>query len=166
VNAFGTGVADDKLVHAYVEDLVRFHLGEEPLLHSVPTYDLCDPEQLERALDLIDTLVIKPRTGHGGVGVVVCAHAQVHDIQRLREELRERPGDFIAQPRVNISLHPTVIDGALEPRHVDLRPFVFMQGPDKAAVMPGGLTRVAFGDGAMVVNSTQNGGAKDTWVLS
>jgi carboxylate-amine ligase len=165
VNAFGTGVADDKLVHAYVEDLVRFHLGEEPLLHSVETLDLRRPEDLERALDELDTLVVKPRTGHGGIGVVVCAHAQVHDLQRLREELRERPDEFIAQPRVNISLHPTVIEGGLEPRHVDLRPFVFMHGPDQAAVMPGGLTRVAFGEGAMVVNSTQNGGAKDTWVL-
>ncbi len=166
VNAFGTGVADDKLAHAYVEDLVRFHLGEEPLLHSVETLDLCRPEQLERALDELDTLVVKPRTGHGGVGVVVCAHAERDDVERLRGELRERPEEFVAQPRIEISLHPTVIDGALQPRHVDLRPFVFMRGPDDAAVMPGGLTRVAFGEGAMVVNSTQNGGAKDTWVLS
>jgi uncharacterized circularly permuted ATP-grasp superfamily protein len=165
VNPFGTGVADDKLVHAYVEDLVRFHLGEEPLLHSVETLDLRRPEDLERALDELDTLVVKPRTGHGGVGVVVCAHAQVHDLQQLRDQLRERPDEFIAQPRVNISLHPTVIEDSLEPRHVDLRPFVFMHGPDQAAVMPGGLTRVAFGEGAMVVNSTQNGGAKETWVL-
>jgi carboxylate-amine ligase len=165
VNAFGTGVADDKLVHAYVEDLVRFHLGEEPLLRSVPTFDLCAPGQLERALDELDALVVKPRRGYGGIGVVVCAHAERDDVERLRGELRERPGDFIAQPRVEISLHPTVIDGALQPRHVDLRPFVFMRGPDDAAVMPGGLTRVAFGEGAMVVNSTQNGGAKDTWVL-
>ncbi len=166
VNAFGTGVADDKLAHAYVEDLVRFHLGEEPLLHSVETLDLCRPEQLERALDELETLVVKPRTGHGGVGVVVCAHAERDDVERLRGELRERPEEFVAQPRIEISLHPTVIDGALQPRHVDLRPFVFMRGPDDAAVMPGGLTRVAFGEGAMVVNSTQNGGAKDTWVLS
>jgi uncharacterized circularly permuted ATP-grasp superfamily protein len=166
VNAFGTGVADDKLVHAYVEDLVRYHLGEEPLLRSVPTLDLCRPEHLERALDEIDSLVVKPRTGHGGVGVVVCAHAEREDVERLLGELRARPGEFIAQPRVEISLHPTVIDGVLQPRHVDLRPFVFMHGPGQAAVMPGGLTRVAFGDGAMVVNSTQNGGAKDTWVLA
>jgi uncharacterized circularly permuted ATP-grasp superfamily protein len=165
VNAFGTGVADDKLAHAYVEDLVRFHLGEEPLLRSVPTYDLCEPAQLERALDEIDDLVVKPRTGYGGIGVVVCAHAEREDVERLRGELCARPGDFVAQPRVDISLHPTVIDGVLQPRHVDLRPYVFMHGPDEAAVMPGGLTRVALEEGAMVVNSTQNGGAKDTWVL-
>ena len=166
VNAFGTGVGDDKLVHAYVEDLVRFHLGEEPLLRSVPTYDLVRPEQLERALDEIDTLVVKPRTGYGGIGVVVCAHAEPEDVERLRGELRARPGDFVVQPRVDLSLHPTVIEGELRPRHVDLRPFVFLHGPEKAAVMPGGLTRVAFGEGALVVNSTQNGGAKDTWVLA
>jgi uncharacterized circularly permuted ATP-grasp superfamily protein len=165
VNAFGTGIADDKLAHAYVEDLVRFQLGEEPLLRSVPTYDLCRSADLERALDELDELVVKPRTGHGGHGVVVCAHAERADLERLREDLRARPGEYIAQPRIEISLHPTVIDGSLQPRHVDLRPFVFMRGPDDAAVMPGGLTRVAFGDGAMVVNSTQNGGAKDTWVL-
>jgi uncharacterized circularly permuted ATP-grasp superfamily protein len=165
VNAFGTGVADDKLAHAYAEDLVRFHLGEEPLLHSVETFDLGDPGALERALDEFDSLVVKPRTGHGGVGVVVCAHAEREDVELLREAVIASPNDFIAQPRVEISLHPTVIDGALRPRHVDLRPFVFMHGDRDAAVMPGGLTRVAFGEGAMVVNSTQDGGAKDTWVM-
>ncbi len=166
VNAFGTGVADDKLTHAYVEDLVRFHLGEEPLLRSVPTLDLCVPEQLERALDELETLVIKPRLGHGGHGVVVCPHAEREDVERIRAQIITQPGDFVAQPTIEISLHPTVIGNELAPRHVDLRPFVFMRGDGKAAVMPGGLTRVAFGEGAMVVNSTQNGGAKDTWVLS
>ena len=165
VNAFGTRVGDDKLTHAYVEDLVRFHLGEEPRLRSVPTYDLGRPEQLERALDELDALVVKPRTGYGGIGVVICAHAEREDLERVRGELRARPGDFIVQPRVDISRHPTEIDGELRPRHVDLRPFVFLHGPGEAAVMPGGLTRVAFGEGAMVVNSTQNGGVKDTWVL-
>ena len=165
VNTFGTKVADDKLTHAYVEDLVRFHLGEEPLLRSVPTYDLCRPEQLERALDELETLVVKPRGGHGGHGVVVCPHAEREDVERVRAQISERPEDFVAQPTVEISLHPTVIGDELQPRHVDLRPFVFMHGDGKAAVMPGGLTRVAFGEGTMVVNSTQNGGAKDTWVL-
>ena len=166
VNAFGTGVADDKLTHAYVEDLVRFHLGEEPLLRSVPTLDLCVPEQLERALDELETLVVKPRLGHGGHGVVVCPHAEREDVERIRAQIITQPGDFVAQPTIEISLHPTVIGEELAPRHVDLRPFVFMRGEGTAAVMPGGLTRVAFGEGAMVVNSTQNGGAKDTWVLS
>ena len=165
VNAFGTGVADDKLAHAYVEDMVRFHLGEEPLLRSVPTLDLCAPGQLERALDELETLVVKPRLGHGGHGVMVCPHAEPEDIERMRAQLIAQPEDFVAQPTIEISLHPTVIEGDLQPRHVDLRPFVFLRGEGKAAVMPGGLTRVAFGEGAMVVNSTQNGGAKDTWVL-
>jgi len=165
VNAFGTGVADDKLAHGYVEAMVRFYLGEEPLLRSVETYDLCVPEQLERALDVLETLVVKPRLGHGGHGVMVCPHAEPEDIERMRAQLIAQPEDYVAQPTVEISLHPTVIDGELQPRHVDLRPFVFMRGDGDAAVMPGGLTRVAFGEGAMVVNSTQNGGAKDTWVL-
>ena len=166
VNAFGTGVADDKLAHAYVEDLVRFHLGEEPLLRSVRTLDLCVPEQLEQALDELETLVVKPRLGHGGHGVIVCPHAEREDVERVRAQLIAEPQDYVAQPTIDISLHPTVIGGELEPRHVDLRPFVFLSGEGKAAVLPGGLTRVAFGEGAMVVNSTQNGGAKDTWVLS
>jgi uncharacterized circularly permuted ATP-grasp superfamily protein len=166
VNAFGTGVADDKLAHAYVESMVRFHLGEEPLLRSVPTFDLCVPEQLERALDVLDTLVVKPRLGHGGHGVMVCRHAEPEDVERMRAQLIAQPEDYVAQTTVEISLHPTVIDGELQPRHVDLRPFVFMRGDGDAAVMPGGLTRVAFEEGAMVVNSTQNGGAKDTWVLA
>ena len=162
VNAFGTGVADDKLAHAYVEDLVRFHLGEEPRLRSVETLDLCVPEQLERGLDELDTLVVKPRLGHG---VIVCPRAGREDIERARERLIARPADYVAQPTLEISLHPTVIGDELRPRDVDLRPFVFMHGTGKAAVMPGGLTRVAFGEGEMVVNSTQDGGAKDTWVL-
>ena len=165
INAFGTGVADDKLAHAYVEDMVRFHLGEEPLLRSVPTFDLCVPEQLERALDELETLVVKPRLGHGGHGVVVCPHADREDVERMRAQIIAQPEDYIAQPTIEISLHPTLIGDELAPRHVDLRPFVFLRGEGKVAVMPGGLTRVAFGEGAMVVNSTQNGGAKDTWVL-
>jgi uncharacterized circularly permuted ATP-grasp superfamily protein len=165
INAFGTKAGDDKLAHAYVEDMVRFFLDEEPLLHSVETFDLSRPEVLERALDELDDLVIKPRNGYGGQGIVICPHAEREDIEAARERIVAAPGDYIAQPLVEISLHPTVIDGALSPRHVDLRPFVFLSASGEAAVMPGGLTRVAFEEGAMVVNSTQNGGAKDTWVL-
>jgi uncharacterized circularly permuted ATP-grasp superfamily protein len=165
VNTFGTKVADDKLAHAYVEDMVRFYLGEEPLLRSVETLDLCDDETRERALDEIEHLVVKPRNGSGGVGVVICAHATPEDVEAVRKAIRERPHAYVAQPRIDISLHPTVIGDQLSPRHVDLRPFVFLRGDGDAAVMPGGLTRVAFDEGALVVNSTQNGGAKDTWVL-
>jgi uncharacterized circularly permuted ATP-grasp superfamily protein len=165
VNAFGTGVGDDKLAHAYVEDMVRYYLGEEPLLASVRTYDLGRPEVLEEALDRLDELVVKPRAGHGGEGVVICLHAERADVERVRAAVVAAPEDYVAQELVPLSCHPTVLDGALEPRHVDLRPFVFL-GPDgAAAVLPGGLTRVAFDAGALVVNSSQNGGAKDTWVM-
>jgi uncharacterized circularly permuted ATP-grasp superfamily protein len=165
VNAFGTGVADDKLAHAYVEDMIRFYLGEEPLVRSVPTYDLARPEHRERALDEADRLVFKPRNGYGGVDVVIGPHADPAAIEEVRKRVRAEPGAYVAQPLVMLSRHPTVIDGRLEPRHVDLRPFVFLHGPDDARVLPGGLTRVAFDEGALVVNSTQNGGVKDTWVL-
>jgi uncharacterized circularly permuted ATP-grasp superfamily protein len=165
VNAFGTALADDKLTHAYVEDMVRFYLREEPLLASVPTLDLARPEHRERALDEADELVFKPRAGYGGVDVVIGPHADREAIEQIRARVRAEPGAYVAQPLVLLSRHPTVIDGALAPRHVDLRPFVFLHGPDDARVLPGGLTRVAFGEGALVVNSTQNGGVKDTWVL-
>ena len=163
VNAYGVGVGDDKLVHAYVEDMVRYYLDEEPLLPSVRTYDLGRPEVLEEALDRFEELVIKPRAAYGGVGVVICPHATREDVEQARRDVRDAPEDFIAQELVPLSQHPTVIDGRLEPRHVDLRPFVFL-GVDGASVLPGGLTRVAFDEGALVVNSSQNGGAKDTWI--
>jgi uncharacterized circularly permuted ATP-grasp superfamily protein len=165
VNAFGTGVGDDKLAHAYVEDMVRYYLGEEPLLASVRTYDLGRGEVLAEALDRLDELVVKPRVGHGGEGVVICPHAERADVERIRAAVAASPEEYIAQELVPLSRHATVLDGTLEPRHVDLRPFVFL-GPDGAAeVLPGGLTRVAFDAGALVVNSSQNGGAKDTWVI-
>ena len=165
VNAFGIGVGDDKLVHAYVEDMVRYYLGEEPLVPSVRTYDLGRPEVLEEALDRFAELVIKPRDGYGGDGVVICPHAEPADVERTRREVEAAPQDFIAQELIPLSLHPTVIDGRLELRHVDLRPFVFLGADGAAGVLPGGLTRVAFDDGALVVNSSQNGGAKDTWIV-
>ena len=164
VNAFGTGLADDKLLHAYVEDIVGFYLDEEPLLRSVPTYDLSRPDQLAIVLERIDELVIKPRGGQGGSGVVVCPHARPEAVARIAAEIRARPELYIAQEMVMLSRQPTVCDGRLEPRHVDLRPFVMARG-DEVDVIPGGLTRVAFEAGALVVNSSQNGGAKDTWVL-
>lgn len=164
VNGFGTGVADDKLVHAYVEEMVRFYLHEEPMLPSVHTYDLHEPDLMEEVLDRIDELVIKPRTGHGGHGVVVGPHANVADLRKVAQAVRRDPHDYVAQDTIMLSRHPTVIDGRLEPRHVDLRPFVF-HTPDGAAVAPGGLTRVALERGALVVNSSQRGGGKDTWVL-
>jgi uncharacterized circularly permuted ATP-grasp superfamily protein len=165
VNAFGTGVADDKLTHAYVEDMIRFYEHEEPLLPSVETFDLGDPGVLERALDVFDELVVKPRGGHGGIGIAVLPHADPADREHVRNAVRDHPEDYVAQRMVMLSCHPTVIDGRLVPRHVDLRPYVFLGHEGHVRTLPGGLTRVAFGEGSLVVNSSQNGGAKDTWVL-
>ena len=165
VNAFGTGVADDKLVHSYVEDMVRFYLGEEPAVPSVRTFDLAQPECLTEALDRFEELVVKPRAGHGGVGVIVCPHARRDDIEAARRAVVADPSMWIAQPMISLSTHPTVIDGRLSPRHIDLRPFV-VQTAGGPATLPAALTRVAFGAGALVVNSSQNGGAKDTWIVA
>jgi carboxylate-amine ligase len=165
VNAFGTGVADDKLTHAYVEDLVRFYTGEEPALRSVPTYDLTVPARLEQVLDRVGELVVKPRGGAGGHGVVIGPHAEPATLDQVRNAIRHDPAAFVAQELVPLSTHPTVADGVLEPRHVDLRPFAFLHPGGDARVLPGGLSRVALRPGSMVVNSSQDGGAKDTWVL-
>jgi uncharacterized circularly permuted ATP-grasp superfamily protein len=165
VNGFGVGVADDKLAHAYVEDMVRFYLGQEPIVRSVPTYDLTDPEVREEVLGRVDELVIKPRDGSGGHGVLVGPHADDGDRATTLEALRTSPEAYVAQEMVRLSRHPTVVDDRLEPRHVDLRAFVFLAG-EHAAALAGGLTRVALDAGALVVNSSQNGGAKDTWVLA
>ena len=165
VNAFGTGVADDKLVHRYVEEMVRFYLDEEPLLASVPTHDLSQPGVLEMALERIGELVIKPRSGHGGIGVVVGPHADLQTLAAVSRELAAAPERFIVQETVQLSRQPTVCGDELEPRHVDLRPFTFAVG-DRVEVFPGGLTRVALERDSLVVNSSQHGGAKDTWVLA
>jgi uncharacterized circularly permuted ATP-grasp superfamily protein len=165
VNQYGTGVADDKLTHAYADDIIRFYLGEEPVIRSVPTYDLAQPEQFAQAIEEFDQLVLKPRAGHGGVGVLIAPHASREDVAAVRKQVEASPGDWIAQRMVMLSTHPTVSDGKLAPRHIDLRPFVFMGEGGVPRVLPGGLTRVARDEGALVVNSSQNGGAKDTWVL-
>ncbi|HEX8206573.1 MAG TPA: circularly permuted type 2 ATP-grasp protein [Solirubrobacteraceae bacterium] len=164
VNAFGAGVADDKLVHAYVEDMVRFYLGEEPLLRSVPTYDLAAPDVRAGVLSRLEEVVIKPRTGHGGNGVVIGPRATAQERARTAVSVGRAPHRYVAQETVALSRHPTIVGAALEPRHVDLRPFVFLAG-ERASVLPGGLTRFAARRGSLVVNSSQDGGGKDTWVL-
>lgn len=164
VNAFGAGVADDKLIHAYVEDMVRFYLGEEPLLGSVRTYDPGIREHRDEIVERIEELVVKPRAGLGGHGVVVGPHAESGDLRDTARAVAERPEDYVAQEMVMLSTHPTVVDDRLEPRHVDLRPYAF--GGEDGEVAPGGITRVALDRGALVVNSSQRGGAKDTWVMA
>jgi carboxylate-amine ligase len=163
VNCFGTGVADDKAVYAHVEDMVRYYLDEEPTIRSVPTYDLSDPERLQEALDRLDGLVAKPRDGAGGEGVMIGPAASAAELDATRAAMRAEPLRWIVQDVVSLSTHPTVVDGVVQPRHVDLRPFVFFDGQD-VTVPAAGLTRVAMEEGRMVVNSSQDGGAKATWV--
>ena len=163
-NAFGTALGDDKLTHAYVERMVEFYLGQEPLLHSVPSYDLSDPDSRKTALERLDELVVKPRAGFGGHGVTIMPRASEPERKRAIGVVRRRPEHFIAQEPVEISSHPTVRGGSLRPRRVDLRPFV-ISSVDGETAMIGGLTRFAQGAGEMVVNSSQGGGCKDTWVV-
>lgn len=163
-NAFGTGLADDKLAHAYVERMVEFYLGEAPLLRSVPSYDLSDEGDREEAMERLDELVIKPRAGFGGHGVTIMPRASEPERKRALGVVRRRPERFIAQEPVEISSHPTIRGASLRPRRIDLRPFV-VTGPAGQAVMVGGLTRFARGAGEMIVNSSQGGGCKDTWVV-
>ncbi len=164
VNAFGTGVADDKRTYPYVEDLIRFFLGEEPQVRSVPAYDLGDPAQCRAAVDRLPELVLKPRSGSGGRGVLIGPRADAGQLERARAAVLAAPGEWIAQEPVALSTHPTVVDGALVPRHVDYRPYVFC-ADDEVDVLPGGITRVALTAGDLVVNASQGGGGKDTWVV-
>jgi uncharacterized circularly permuted ATP-grasp superfamily protein len=164
VNALGNGVADDKLLHAYVEDMVRFYLGEAPRIKSVPTFDLVDDDALEEVLDRMDEMVVKPRSAYGGEGVFVGPHATAEDRDGMAAIVRADPTSWIAQETVFFSTHPTLIDGRLQPRHVDLRAFVAFDGV-RARAIPGGLSRVAYEEGNLIVNSSQGGGAKDTWIL-
>jgi carboxylate-amine ligase len=164
VNAFGTGVADDKRTFPYVEDLVRFFLGEEPQLRSQPAYDLGDPDRCRAALDRLSELVLKPRSGSGGHGVLIGPRADADQLERARAAVLAAPGEWIAQEPVALSTHPTVVDGALVPRHVDYRPYAFCVD-DETIVLPGGFTRVSLTEGELVVNASQGGGGKDTWVV-
>jgi uncharacterized circularly permuted ATP-grasp superfamily protein len=164
VNAFGTGLADDKLAHLYAERMVRFYLEEEPLLRSVPGFDLSDEAGREAAMGRLDELVIKPRDGFGGKGVTIMPRATEPQRRRAIGLVRRRPEGFVAQETVRLSSHPTVRGGRLRPRLVDLRALV-ISSPAGAAAMPGGLTRFARGAGEMIVNSSRGGGCKDTWVV-
>jgi uncharacterized circularly permuted ATP-grasp superfamily protein len=163
-NAFGTGLADDKLTYAYVERMIEFYLGEEPLLRSVPSYDLSDEEARAEAMGRLDELVIKPRGGFGGHGVTIMPRASEPERKRAVGVVRRRPEHFIAQEPVEISTHPTIRGDSLRPRRIDLRPFV-ISSADGQVAMTGGLTRFAQGAGEMIVNSSQGGGCKDTWVV-
>ena len=163
VNAPGSGVADDKLVHAYVDEMVRFYLGEEPLLPSLPSYDLGDEDARAQALERLDELVLKPRGEMGGVGVLLWRDADAGEREQAMAEIEADPGAWVAQELVELSVHPTVCDGHLEPRHIDLRPYAFLSD-EGVRLLSGGFSRVALERGSMVVNSGRGGGVKDTWV--
>ncbi len=164
-NAIGNGVADDKLVYTYIPDLIRYYLAEEPTLASVDTWRLEDAAHREEVLDRLGELVLKPVDGSGGKGIVIGPKASAKQLDQLRARILRDPRGWIAQPVVQLSTVPTMIDGAMAPRHVDLRPFAVNSGDD-VYVLPGGLTRVALPEGELIVNSSQGGGSKDTWVLS
>ncbi len=163
-NAPGAGVADDKVVYAYVPEMIRYYLNEEPILPNVQTY-LCDnPEHLEYVLAHLPELVVKPANESGGYGMLVGPHSTTKEIAEFRKIIQQNPRNYIGQPTLSISTAPTLCKGKLEPRHIDLRPFI-LQG-ENTFVTAGGLTRVALKKGSLVVNSSQGGGSKDTWIIN
>jgi uncharacterized circularly permuted ATP-grasp superfamily protein len=163
-NAPGAGVADDKAVYVHVPEMVRFFLGEEPILKNVPTWDCANEGALAYVLDHLEELVVKETRGSGGYGMLVGPHASKKERGAFAAKLRARPNAYIAQPTLALSTCPTFVDSGIAPRHIDLRPFVLV-GADRVRIVPGGLTRVALREGSLVVNSSQGGGTKDTWVL-
>jgi uncharacterized circularly permuted ATP-grasp superfamily protein len=164
-NAVGNGVADDKLVYTYVPDMIDYYLGEKPILPNVATYRLEDPDQLAVALERLDRLVIKPVDASGGRGLLIGSAASDEELAGARAALTDNPRGWIAQETVELSTAPTRVGDRLRPRHLDLRPFAVNDG-ERVWVVPGGLTRVALPEGSLVVNSSQGGGSKDTWVLA
>ncbi len=164
-NGVGNGVADDKAVYPYVPEFIRYYLGQEPILDNVDTFDLSDPDHRAHVFEHLDRMVVKPSDGSGGYGLVMGPDASEEELVEVRAEIERDPRGWIAQPVVTFSTCPTVVDeGAIEPRHVDLRPFAVNDG-ESVYVLPGGLSRVALPRGSLVVNSSQGGGSKDTWVL-
>lgn len=163
-NAVGTGVADDKAVYTYIPDIIRFYTGEEPILKNVPTWRCREADDMKYVLEHLDELVVKEVGGSGGYGMLIGPAATKAEIEAFRAKLTAAPEEFIAQPTLALSTAPTLSDGKLVQRHIDLRPFV-LSSPNGCSIAPGGLTRVALKEGSLVVNSSQGGGTKDTWVL-
>jgi uncharacterized circularly permuted ATP-grasp superfamily protein len=162
-NAIGTGIADDKSIYPYVPKMIEFYLGEKPILNNVPTYLCRERDDLQYVLDHLGELVVKEVHGAGGYGMLVGPAATQAEIAAFRDQLKSNPGNYIAQPTLSLSTCPTFVDSGIAPRHVDLRPFVL--SGKTVQMVPGGLTRVALKEGSLVVNSSQGGGTKDTWVL-
>src|SRR5688572_18106116 len=164
VNALGNGVADDKAVYAYVPEMIKYYLNEETILPNVPTYGLENMDARQYVFDNIEKMVIKRTNQSGGYGMIMGNTASPEELQGIKKAILETPREFIAQPIIKLSTVPCFIDGKLQPRHVDLRPYALC-GPGGIKVVPGGLTRVALREGSLVVNSSQGGGSKDTWVV-
>jgi uncharacterized circularly permuted ATP-grasp superfamily protein len=162
-NAIGTGLADDKSIYPHVPDMIRFYLAEEPVLNNVPTYQLRKKEDMQYALDHLEELVVKEVHGSGGYGMLVGPASTAAQREEFRSRILEHPDRYIAQPTLALSTCPTFVESGIAPRHIDLRPFV-LSGKD-IRMAPGGLCRVAMREGSLVVNSSQGGGTKDTWVL-
>jgi uncharacterized circularly permuted ATP-grasp superfamily protein len=162
-NAPGAGVADDKVVYAYVPDMIRYYLSEEPILPNVPTYLCTNAEQCQYVLANLDKLVVKPANESGGYGMIVGPHATKKERAEFARRIKADPRNYIAQPLIALSTAPTLIGNKIEPRHLDLRPFI-LHG-EQQYVTAGGLTRVALVKGSFVVNSSQGGGSKDTWIV-
>lgn len=165
VNAMGNGIADDKAVYAYVPEMIRYYLNEEPILANVPTYQLGIAENREMVFKQMNQMVIKKTNGSGGYGMLIGNSATEEQIDEFKKAICRDPRSYIAQPIISLSSAPCYINGKLQPRRVDLRPFA-LYGPDGIDIVPGGLTRVALKEGSLVVNSSQGGGSKDTWVLA
>jgi len=162
-NAIGTGIADDKSIYPYVPDMIGFYLGEQPILKNVPTYACRHPENLKYVLAHLEELVVKEVHGAGGYGMLIGPAASRQELEDFRAALEKNPAGYIAQPTLSLSTCPTFVDQGIAPRHIDLRPFVL--SGRQVQMVPGGLTRVALKEGSLVVNSSQGGGTKDTWVM-
>jgi uncharacterized circularly permuted ATP-grasp superfamily protein len=162
-NALGTGVADDKAIYAYVPAIIRYYLGEDPVLSNVETFLMSDPAQRQHVLGRLEDHVVKAVGESGGYGMLIGPHSTAEQREEFRRRIEEDPRNYIAQPAIRLSHAPCLIDGKVQPRHVDLRPYVLFG--EKITIVPGGLTRVALKKGSLVVNSSQGGGSKDTWVL-
>ncbi len=165
VNAPGTGVADDKSLYPFVPDMIKFYLDEEPLLPNIETYQCRKPDELSYVLDNLDKLVVKETQGSGGYGMLIGPTSSKQEISDYRKRLLDNPAGFIAQPTISLSTNPTAVSDGIAPRHIDLRPFILSHGDGSVDIVPGGLTRVAMVEGSLVVNSSQGGGIKDTWIV-
>ncbi|MEM6749487.1 MAG: circularly permuted type 2 ATP-grasp protein [Planctomycetota bacterium] len=163
-NAIGNGVADDKAVYAYVPEMIRYYLDQEPILANVETFRCSEASHRQHVLANLDKLVVKAVGEAGGYGMLVGPHADAGERERFGEAIRANPRNYIAQPVIQLSRAPCLVDGRVEPRHIDLRPYILYSG-ESCSIVPGGLTRVAMRKGSLVVNSSQGGGSKDTWVL-